>query len=378
MTSTALEREVHAAGRLLQRLAGRLAVFFGVSVLVFCVIHAAPGDPSLSVGVERVETGEAPTDAARARFRAEHLLDAPLWRQYLHYLGPFDLSPRGHAWFGGSGESPWGGLVCFDFGHEFQRPTVDVGEELLQRLAVTAPLSGLAIVLAYALAIPLGVACARRRGSAFDRWVSTALLALFSVPAYWAALLAMLVFGPRGLDWLPVLGLADKDVARFGAFERVFDLAQHALLPVAILTYGGLAYVARQTRAAMIEALESDYVRAARSRGLSEARVVWRHAFANAVFPLLTLAGSLLPALVGGSVLVESIFELPGVGRYAYEGFLRRDYNVVMATTLVSAALTLVGLAVSDALYARFDPRFAAGSDSSSSTSSSSAEARHA
>jgi peptide/nickel transport system permease protein len=335
----------------------RLAVFVGVAVLVFCVLHAAPGDPSFAVGVQASDESGAASDAARARFRDEHLLSASLARQFLHYLGPFDLSPRGHPWFGGSGDKPWGGLCCFDFGHEFRRPAVAVSDELLRRLTVTVPLSALSIVLAYTLAVPLGVACARRRGSVFDRVVGNGLLALFSVPAYWAVLLALLVFGARGLDWLPLLGLHDPDAGSLGPVASALDLARHTVLPVAVLTYGALAYIARQTRAAMVEALETDYVRAARARGLSEARVVWRHAFANALFPLLSLAGSLLPALVGGSVLVESIFELPGVGRYAYEGFLARDYNVVMATTLVSAALTLVGLALSDAAYAWFDPR---------------------
>lgn len=361
MVAGSSQRAVGLAGggwtALAQRLLARVGVFLGVSLLVFCVLHAAPGDPSLAVGVQVGDTSSVSSAQARERFREEHLLDAPLWRQYLHYLGPFDLSPRGHAWFGGSGEEPWGGLVCFDFGHEFQRPTVTVGAELARRLAVTVPLTAVAILLACALAVPLGVACARRRGSAFDRALSAGLFALLSVPAYWAALLGMLIFGARGLDWLPMLGLADKDAAELGAVERALDVARHALLPVAVLTYGGLAYIARQTRASMIEALETDYVLAARSRGLSETRVVWRHAFSNAVFPLLTLAGSLLPALVGGSVLVESIFELPGVGRYAYEGFLQRDYNVVMATTLVSAAMTLAGLALSDVLYGWFDPR---------------------
>ncbi|MCE9593510.1 MAG: ABC transporter permease [Planctomycetes bacterium] len=341
----------------LASLATRVAVLFGVSVLVFCVLHAAPGDPSLSVGLAIGEDGRVVGDAARARFRAEHLLDAPLWRQYFHYLGPFDLSPRGHPWFGGSGERDFGGLLCLDFGREFQRPDVAVADELARRLAVTVPLTLVAILLAYGLAVPLGVACARRRGSFFDRATSTLLLALFSVPAYWAALVAMVIFGARGLGWLPMLGLHDKNAAELGPWASAVDLGRHALLPVAVMTYGALAYVARQTRAAMVEALESDCVRAARSRGLEERRVVWRHAFSNAVFPLLTLVGSVLPALVGGSVLVESIFELPGVGRYAYEGFLQRDYNVVMATTLVSAALTLVGLWVSDVLYAWFDPR---------------------
>jgi peptide/nickel transport system permease protein len=343
------------------RLGARVGVLFGVSVLVFCVLHAAPGDPSLSVGLAVGEDGRVVDAASRARFRAEHLLDAPLWRQYFHYLGPFDLSPRGHAWFGGSGERAFGGLLCLDFGREFQRADVAVADELARRLAVTVPLTLVAILLAYAIAVPLGVACARRRGSLFDRATSTVLLALLSVPAYWAALVAMLVFGARGLGWLPMLGLHDKDAAEFGTWAYGADLARHALLPVAVTTYGGLAYIARQTRAAMIEALESDYVRAARSRGLDERRVVWRHGFANAVFPLLTLVGSLLPALVGGSVLVETIFELPGIGRYAYEGFLQRDYNVVMATTMVSAFLTLVGLWVSDALYVWFDPRLRRG-----------------
>jgi peptide/nickel transport system permease protein len=332
----------------LRRLALLPPTLLGITFLTFGLLHLAPGDPAeLALAGE----GQVEVDAeALARFRAAYLLDQPLWRQYLHYLGPFDLSPSGHRWFGGSGEQAYGGLLLGDLKREIHRPHVRVADELLRRLGVTVPLAAAALLVAYLVALPLGILAALRRRRTFDRVASVVLLALYCVPAFWAGLCLQLVFGAAGLDWLPVLGQAPEGAALGERLAR-------AVLPVACLAYGSLAYLSRQMRAGLLEQLSADYVRAARARGLPERLVVGRHALRNALLPIATLFSGVFPALIGGSVIVETVFDLPGVGRYAYEGLLQRDYFVVMATTTLGAVMTCLGVLASDLLSAVLDPR---------------------
>lgn len=344
---------------LLRRLLALPAALIGITLVVFAAVHAAPGDPAeLRPGGVPGEAGPGEvSDAAWRAFRERHLLDRPLARQYLHFLGPFDLSPRGHRWFGGSGEDPWHGLLALDLGGELHRPAVGVLDELARRLLVTVPLSAAALLLAYGLAIPLGLWSARRRGTRADGAVALALFGLHALPTFWVALLLVLVFGATGLDWLPTIGLASRGAEDWSAGARALDVLLHALLPVTTLALGSLAYLSRQMRAGLLDALPSTYVLAARAKGLSAEQALVRHALPNAALPILTLAASVLPALVGGSIVVESIFDLPGVGRYAYEGLVYRDYNVVLATATLSAAMTLAGLFAVDLAYAWIDPR---------------------
>jgi peptide/nickel transport system permease protein len=341
----------------LRRLAWMVPTLLGITLVVFAAVHAAPGDAAAMASSAEGSDPGLDLEARRAQFRAEHLLDQPLTRQYLHFLGPFDLSPQGHPAFGGSGAHPWHGLLALDFGREFGRTGVPVAEELGRRLAVTIPLALLSILLAYGIAIPLGILSAVRRGSLGERAAALSLFALHSVPAFWLGLMLILLFGAAGLGWLPVVGLHDKDAQAFGPVAYAWDTVRHAILPVATLTLPTLAYLSRQVKGAMVEALESDYVRAARAKGLPERAVVLRHALRNSLLPLVTLAGSILPALIGGSVVVETVFTIPGMGRYAYEGLLSRDLNVILATTTLSAAMTLAGILLADLAYAVADPR---------------------
>ena len=339
----------------LRRLAWMVPTLLGITLVVFLAARAAPGDAALAAS-----SGSDPSldlEARAAFFRAEHLYDQPIWKQYLHFLGPFDLSPRGHPAFGGAGEHPWHGLLALDFGAEFARPTVRVADEILRRLAITVPLALISILLAYGIAVPLGVLAAVRRGSWTERVASFGLLALHSVPSFWLGLLLVLLFGAAGLGWLPVVGLHDKDADTLSPLANLGDTALHLVLPVLTLALPSLAYLSRQVKGAMIEALESDSVRAARARGLKESAVVVRHALRGSLLPLVTLAGSILPALIGGSVVVETVFSIPGMGRYAYEGILARDLNVILATTTLGATMTLVGILLADLAYAVVDPR---------------------
>lgn len=345
----------------LRRLLLVVPTLLGISVVAFALVQLAPGEADAYLFAGR-DGGLGAVPAADAErmvesFRERYLLDRPVWIQYLHYLGPFDLGERGHRWFGGTGESPWHGLLALDLGTELLRSDVAVADELRERLAVTVPLAALAVLLSYLIAVPVGIVAAVRRGGWFDVASGALLFALYAVPAFWAGLMLQWVFGRTGLDWLPALGLHAPEAEELSRGEYVLDALAHLVLPVACYTYGGLAYLSRQMRAALIEVAAADYVRTARAKGLAEHVVVGKHALRNALLPLITLFAAVFPALVGGSIVVESVFDIPGMGRYAYEGLLRREVNVVMATTLCSAAMTLVGLWVADLLYAVADPR---------------------
>jgi peptide/nickel transport system permease protein len=347
---------------ILGRLAWMVPTLFGITLVVFLAVHAAPGDPTAALA-DAIDGAAMAEDTAERvqRFRAKHLLDASLARQYLHFVGPFDLSPRGHPWFGGSGQERWHGLLAFDFGDEFGRPGVPVASEIARRLRVTVPLSLAALLVAYLVAIPLGAWSALRDGTRRSAFVAGVLLLLDALPAFWLALLAILALGPTGLDLLPVFGLASSAAADAGPLGRVWDVVAHAVLPVLVLAAGSLAWLARHVRGSVLAELGSDAARTARAGGASEREVVRRHALPNALLPVLTFLGGVLPALVGGSVVVESVFGIDGLGRYAYEGLLRRDLNVILATTTLSAVLTLLGMLLSDLAYAWVDPRLAPG-----------------
>jgi len=337
----------------LRRVLWFLPTLLGITFLSFALLHLAPGDPA---EMALAGSGEQPVDAeALTRLRQAYLLDQPVWRQYLHYLGPFDLSREGHPWFGGSGAHPWGGLVLGDLKSEIHRPHVRVADELLRRLGVTLPLAFAALLLAYLTAIPLGIAAALRAGTAVDRGAMAVVFLLYCVPSFWAALLLQLVFGAQGLDWLPVIGPAETDAS-------LGSIVAHGILPVVCLGYGSLAYLSRQMRAGLIETLASDYVRTARAKGLPERLVIGKHALRNALLPLATLLATVLPALIGGTVIVETIFDLPGIGRYALEGLEQRDYFIVMATTTVGGLVTCLSMLAADLLTSFLDPRIRQGS----------------
>ena len=190
-----------------------------------------------------------------------------------------------------------------------------------------------------------------------DGGLTVLLFVLYSIPTFWAGLMLILVFGRTGLDWLPVLGLHDKDAASFGPVKYAWDVVLHSILPIATLTYGSLAYLSRQMRAGMLEVIRQDYIRTARAKGLSERVVVYKHALRNSMIPVLTLLASILPILIGGSVIVEAVFDIPGMGKYAFEGLLRRDFYIVMATTIFVGIMTQLGILLSDITYSLVDPR---------------------
>jgi peptide/nickel transport system permease protein len=352
----------------LRRLALMIPTTLGILLVVFAVFHAVPGDPAL-MAVGHGVSDEADVEARAVAYRREHGLDRSLTVQFFNYLGPFNLLEDGHEWFSSpdesgerlanSGEQPWGGLLVLDFGRE-AGSNRSVASELGQRLQITLPLSVAAVLIAYLLALPLGVFSARKRGTRIDTVSTVALFALYSVPSFWVGLLLIYVFGATGPDWwprLPVLGLHGRDADELGALAYGWDALLHAILPIATMTYGSFAYLSRQMRAGMLEVLPQDFVLTARAKGASERDVLYKHAFRNAVLPVVTIFATVLPALVSGSIIVEQVFQIEGMGKYVFDGLSGRDFNVVMATTVLVGVMTQVGILVSDVLYTLVDPR---------------------
>lgn len=312
-----------------RRLALAVPTLAGIVVLVFLLLHLAPGSPVSALGAE---SGRRVSGRAAAEMRRLYGLDRPLPERFVQWIGR---------------------VVRFDLGESFvdRRP---VAVRIREALPYTLTLNGLALLLTLAIAIPLGVEAGGHPESAFDRISGGILFALYSTPSFWAALLLQTLFSVK-LRWLPLYGVASD--AEPSGLARLADRISHLALPVVCLTYGSLAFYARLVRAGVAEARSADYVLAARARGLSRREALWKHAFRNALLPLITLLGLVLPGLLSGSVIIERIFAWPGLGRLYFDSILSRDYPVVLALSLVGAVATLAVTLAADIAYAMADPR---------------------
>jgi peptide/nickel transport system permease protein len=248
-------------------------------------------------------------------------------------------------------------MVTFRFGHSTHdgRP---VSEKLAEALPITLVLSLAAMLLAYLIAVPLGVHAAVRQGTWQERGITVTLFLLYSLPSFWVAMVLILLFGGVGLlDWFPIYGLHSPGLEGATGWTWFTDRIHHLVLPVGCLTYGSLAVISRYQRSAMLEVIRQDYIRTARAKGLSERAVIFKHALRNALLPTITLIGLQFPYLIGGSVIIERIFNIPGMGLMTFQAFLNRDYPVIMAVSVLSAVMTLLGLILADLFYAVVDPR---------------------
>ena len=315
---------------LVRRIALAIPTLFGIVVVVFLLMHLAPGSPASAIG--GAESGRRVSAAARAEMRRLYGLDRPLPERFVQWLGR---------------------VARFDLGESFvdRRP---VSERIREALPATLALNGLALLLTLALAIPIGVAAGGRPEGPFDRTSAVMLFALYSTPVFWAALLLQTLLSVK-LGWLPLYGVS-SDAAPEG-LAGLTDRLAHLALPVTCLTYGSLAFVVRLVRSGVAEARSQDFVTAALARGLSRRQALWRHAFRNALLPVVTLLGLLLPGLLSGSVIVERIFAWPGLGRLYFDSILSRDYPVVLGLSLIGGAVTLAATLVADIAAAFVDPR---------------------
>jgi peptide/nickel transport system permease protein len=227
---------------------------------------------------------------------------------------------------------------------------------IAERLPATLLLSGVSIGIAFAVSIVLGLYSAKREGRPDEKALSALLYLGYSFPSYVAAILGALLFGVI-LKVLPLSGMRSPDHEELSAAGRVWDVARHMALPVSCYSLGYIAYYTRFLRVSLVSAMRSDFVRAARAKGLSENAVLVRHGLRNSLVPLVTLIGLSLPALVGGSVILEQIFAWPGMGRLFFEGIYTRDYPLIMGLTMMFSTLILAGSLLADLLYAVVDPR---------------------
>ncbi len=306
------------------------ALLLGITIITFSVIHIAPGKPT------DLEAQFNPKVSMEARGRIAHLygLDKPLYIQYIEWLKRF---------------------ARLDFGISFMdsRPVM---QKIMERIPITLTIELFSIILILLIGIPIGISSAVKEGSFYDRFMTVFVFIGFAVPTFWLSLILMDFIGVR---WgiLPISGIKSLEFEKFGFFEKGIDMAKHLILPVLVSAFGGLAGISRYMRSSMLNVLKQNYIRTARAKGLKEKDVLYRHALKNALLPVVTILGLSIPALIGGSVIFESIFGIPGMGRLFYESVMSRDYPVIMGILVIGAVLTLLGNLLADISYAAVDPR---------------------
>ena len=311
---------------LIRRLLYTLITLFGISVISWVIITQAPGSPIAltldpKVSPKIIEQMEKNYD-----------LDKPVTQQYFLWLKRLFT----------------GKLYSFKDG----RPVLDkIGERIWNTLLLNL----IAVLIIFSLAIPLGIFSAKRQYTFMDNLGTFGAYLGISIPSFWLAYL--LILGTVKLFGYPVLGMRSFVTEEFTGFEPVMDRLWHLLLPSIILAIGGIAALSRYTRSSMLEVIRQDYIRTAKAKGLPEETVYYKHALRNALLPIITLFGFLIPGLIGGSIIIETVFAWPGIGRLAYQAVLSRDYPVVMTINTITAVLVLIGNFVADLLYGIADPR---------------------
>ena len=316
---------------IVRRVTFMIPMLIGITVICFAVMHLAPGSPT------DLQTQMNPRASAelKERLRAMYDLDKPLYVQYGLWIKR---------------------LAVLDLGISFAPDRRPVADKIMERLPVTISLNILSLLLILITAIPLGVLSAVHQGSWFDAAVSVFVFIGFAIPTFWLALLLMIFFGVD-LGWLPISGLRSLNYEYLPPGAAFWDLVKHLLLPVGISAFGGLAGLSRYMRANMLEVIRQDYILTARAKGLSEFRVIYVHALRNALLPVITILGLSIPGLIGGSVIFETIFAIPGMGQLFYMSVMARDYPTIMGILFIGAFLTLLGNLLADVAYAVADPR---------------------
>ncbi|MEZ4600540.1 MAG: ABC transporter permease [Syntrophotaleaceae bacterium] len=314
-----------------KRLLLMVPLLLGITLISFVVVHLAPGEPT---DLQTQLNPEVSTEL-QERLRAQYDLDKPLLVQYGKWLGR---------------------LAQLDFGRSFSQDRRPVTEKIAERLPVTILINVLSIGLILAVSIPIGIISAVRRNTNFDRMTTIFVFIGFATPSFWLALLLMDLLGVR-FGLFPIAGLKSLGHEYLGPLRQVVDILHHLILPVFVSAFGGLAGFSRYMRGNMLEVVRQDYILTARAKGLSERAVIWHHGLRNALLPVITILGLAVPGLIGGSVIFETIFAIPGMGKLFYDAVMMRDYPVIMGILVIGAVLTLVGNLLADLSYALADPR---------------------
>ena len=354
---------------LIRRLFLIIPTFIGISIITFGVLQLSPGKPAyMRIQQMRGATGMEVTPEIIEQTKKFYGLDRPIHERYVIWMGK---------------------LLTLDFGRSY-RNNEKVLDRMTQAIPVTFQLNLISVFLMYLISIPVGVYSATHPASRGDTATTIVLFILYSLPSFWVAMLLMYFLGGGGgsdslnalvtrafnaigvgdwaaakwllehlftFNWFPIIGINSEGAQEWPFHKWFLDRLWHYVLPVFCLTYASFAIMSRYARAGLIEVVRQDYIRTARAYGFSERVVIYKYALRNSLIPIITLLGTLIPGLIAGSVIIESIFSIPGMGRLFYEAILSRDYPMVMGIFTVTAILTMLGLIISDVLYAIVDPR---------------------
>jgi peptide/nickel transport system permease protein len=320
---------------LVKRLIMMIPILLGITIISFAVMQLAPGKPT------DLATAENPkaTPEAKERLTKLYGLDKPMHVQYINWLSR---------------------IVRLDFGQSFSPDRRPVTEKIAETIPITIGINLLSLFLIILVAIPIGVFSATHQDSLFDKAATVFVFVGFAVPTFWLALLMMRWFG-IDLAWLPISGVKSITYDMMTGPQKIWDIAKHLVMPVALSAFGGLAGLSRYMRSNMLEVIRQDYITTARAKGLPMRVVIYKHALRNALMPVITILGLSIPGLIGGSVIFESIFSIYGMGRLFYSSVMARDYPVIMGILVIGAVLTLLGNLLADISYAIVDPRIRKG-----------------
>ncbi|NPV01884.1 MAG: ABC transporter permease [Brevinematales bacterium] len=316
---------------ILKRILISIPTLLGITLITFFIMRLAPGDP-----VQAMSGGMATkySKAAHDKFMAYYGFDKPLIVQYGIWVGK---------------------MVVLDFGDSLmeKRPVMEI---VAEKIPVTLYLNIMEIIVIFLISIPIGIRSAVKRDGLFDKSTGVLFFVLYSLFVPWVAIFLISIFSIK-LNLLPLSGIVSEDFDYLPFFGKIWDVVRHSILPVTVMSYSGLAFLTRITRGSILEVLGQEYIITAKSKGLPRSMVMRKHAFSNALIPLITIFGAILPTLISGSVIVEEIFQIDGMGRLFFRAVTSRDWFVIMGLTTISAVLTLIGLLLSDIMYAIVDPR---------------------
>jgi peptide/nickel transport system permease protein len=315
----------------IRRLLISVPLLLGILCISFLMLKLAPGEPTI---IQQDLQARA-TGAQRETLRQLYGLDKPIHVQFGRWL--------------------WR-VVRLDFGRSYMPDGRPVMDKIAERIPITLGLNVLELIIIFCVAVPLGILSATRQYSLFDKSMTLFVFVGFATPDFWLALLVMILFGVQ-LGWLPISGLRSLNFEYLAFWAQAWDILSHLILPVLVAAFGGLAYLSRLMRGTLLEVIRQDYIRTARAKGLPERDVIYKHAVRNAVIPVVTLLGLMVPGLLGGSVFIETVFSIPGMGQLFVQSAFSRDEPVLMALIVIGASLSLLGNILADISYGLVDPR---------------------
>lgn len=365
---------------IVRRILLMVPTLLGITAVVFFIMAAAPGDVTEMLLSREGEMRPGEREARRQYIEQRYGLDKPVVIQYfnwLHRISPIGTFVENESAAGvgfivsQDGDDPnvsvRFGLKKPDLGKSFviERPVLDL---IAEALPITLLLNVISIPVIYAIAIVTGLYAARHRGKLFDVTSGSVMMGLWSIPTIWAGVLLIGFFAnEQYFKWFPTAGLHSLRADDMPFLPQsgptgfqpgwLLDTLWHLALPVICLSYGGFAFLSKLTRGAVLENLRADFVRTARAKGVAERDVLWRHVIRNSLLPLITVAAHILPGLLAGSIIVETIFSIPGMGKLMIQSIEFKDQEVVMAATLAGGMLTIIAYLIADVLYAVADPR---------------------